>query len=182
MELAEAHKEEERFWRQGSREQWLREGDRNTSYFHNVVKGKKIRSNILMLKDDLGVEYFSEDAKGHLAVEYFKELFMSSNPADLETLFEGFQSRVTPAMNEAMTKEITDEEIKDAAFLVKGSSAPGEDGITRVFYKNYWHIVGAQIIEEVRSFFLTSILPAGWNHTQLCLLPKITKPESMKDM
>ena len=59
MELAEAHKEDERFWRQRSREQWLREGDRNTSYFHNVVKGKKIRNNILMLKDDLGVEHFS---------------------------------------------------------------------------------------------------------------------------
>ena len=62
---------------------------------------------------------------------------MSSNPTDLETLFEGFQSRVTPAMNEALTKEITDEKIKAAAFSVKGSSAPGEDGITGVFYKNY---------------------------------------------
>lgn len=182
MELAEAHKEEEKFWRQRSREQWLREGDRNTSYFHNVVKGKKIRNNILMLKDELGVEHFSEGAKGHLAVEYFKELFMSSNPADLESLFEGFQSRVTSAMNEELTKEITDEEIKAAAFSVKGSSAPGEDGIIGVFYKNYWHIVGPQVVEEVRSFFSSSTLPAGWNHTQICLLPKITKPESMKDM
>lgn len=182
MELAEAHREEEKFWRQRSREQWLREGDRNTSYFHNVVKGKKIRNNILMLKDELGVEHFSEGAKGHLAVEYFKELFMSSNPADLESLFEGFQSRVTSAMNEELTKEITDEEIKAAAFSVKGSSAPGEDGIIGVFYKNYWHIVGPQVVEEVRSFFSSSTLPAGWNHTQICLLPKITKPESMKDM
>ena len=95
MELAEAHREEERFWRQRSREQWLREGDLNTSYFHNVVKGKKIMNNILMLRDELGVEHFSEGAKGHLAVEYFKELFMNSNPVDLESLFEGFQSRVT---------------------------------------------------------------------------------------
>lgn len=182
LELAVAHKEEEKFWRQRSREQWLREGDQNTSYFHNIVKGKKIRNNILMLKDEMGVEHFSEGAKGHLAVEYFRDLFMSSNPVDLESLFEGFQSRVTPAMNESLIKEISHDEIKAAAFAVKGSSASGEDGITGVFYKTYWHIVGPKVIEEVRSFFQTSTLPAGWNHTQLCLLPKITKPESMKDM
>ncbi|KAF2541639.1 hypothetical protein F2Q68_00029963 [Brassica cretica] len=29
-------------------------------------------------------------AKGNIAVEYFIELFMSSNPVDLESLFEGF--------------------------------------------------------------------------------------------
>lgn len=182
FELAEAYKEEERYWRQRSREQWLREGDKNTSYFHNVVKGKKIRNNILMLKDERGVEHFSEGAKGHLAVEYFRDLFMSTNPSDLETLFEGFQRRVTPEMNETLLKEITDEEIRLAAFSVKGSSAPGEDGLTGVFYRNYWQIVGPQVTEEVRSFFRTSSLPAGWNHTQLCLLPKITKPETMKDM
>ena len=135
-----------------------------------------------MLKDERGNEYFAEGAKGHLAVEYFRELFMSSNPSDLETLFDGFQSRVTPALNEALLREITDEEIRAAAFSVKGSSAPGEDGLTGVFYRNYWHIVGPKVIEEVHSFFQTSVLPAGWNHTQLCLLPKITKPETMKYM
>lgn len=31
-------------------------------------------------------------------------------------------------------------------------------------------------------FFQTSILPAGWNHTQLSLLPKIEKPTRMTDM
>lgn len=59
-------------------------------------------------------------------------------------------------MNEALLKEITDAEIKAAASSVKGSSAPGEDGLTGVFYRNYWHIVGLKVTEEVRSFFCTS--------------------------
>lgn len=45
--LALAHKEEERYWWQKSREQWLKEGDKNTSYLHNVVKGKKVRNRVL---------------------------------------------------------------------------------------------------------------------------------------
>lgn len=32
------------------------------------------------------------------------------------------------------------------------------------------------------NFFSSAILPAGWNHTQLCLLPKVVNPCLMTDM
>ena len=126
-------------------------------------------------------EHFSEGAKRHLAVEYFRDLFSSSNPFDLETLFQGFESRVTAAMNSRITAPILDREIRDAAFCVKGSSALGEDGLTGIFYQKFWHIIGPSISEEIRNFFQTAIVPEGWNHTQLSLLPKVSKPERMKD-
>lgn len=88
-ELAKAFREEERFWRQKCREEWLKEGDRNTRYFHNVVKGRKVKNKVLMLLDELGRENFSEGSKSNIAVEYFRELFLSTNPFDLESLFEG---------------------------------------------------------------------------------------------
>lgn len=109
-----------------------------------------------MLKNDAGIEHFSEGAKGDIAVEYFRDLFMSSNPYDLESLFEGFQARVSPQMNLLLTAPVSVEEIKPAAFAVKSSSAPGEDGLTGVFYQQYWHIVGPSIVAEVQSFFCTS--------------------------
>ncbi|CAA7036116.1 unnamed protein product [Microthlaspi erraticum] len=157
FDLAEAYKQEEIFWRQRSREQWLKAGDRNTKYFHNCVKGKKIQNRILMLKDDAGSENFSEGAKGNIAVEYFRELFMSSNPYDLDSLFEGFQGRVSQEMNAILTASISVEEIKQAAF-------------------------GPSVIAEVQGFFNTAILPPGWNHTQICLIPKIPNPTLMKNM
>lgn len=80
QELAAAYKEEELFWRQKCREEWLRSGDRNTKFFHNCVKGKRHQNRILMLLDDMGQEHFSEGAKAELAIKYFRELFMSSNP------------------------------------------------------------------------------------------------------
>lgn len=95
-----------------------------------------------MLKDELGAELFSEGAKGNLAVEYFRDLFMSTNPHDLESLFEGLESRVSAEMNENLTRPVSPEEIKLAAFSIKGSSAPGEDGLTGAFYQKFWHIVG----------------------------------------
>lgn len=110
-EISEAYRQEEIYWRQRSREEWLREGDLNTSYFHNCVKGKKLRDRVLMLLDEFGTEHFSEGAKGHIAVEYFRELFMSLNPHDLETLFEGFEECVSPEMNDELTRPISNDEI-----------------------------------------------------------------------
>lgn len=107
---------------------------------------------------------------------------MSLNPVDLESLFEGFQSRVTEEMNNDLDKQFTDDKIRKAAFSVKRSSTPGEDGLTGAFYQHHWSIVGATVIEEVRSFFRMSSVPPGWNHTQICLLPKTTTADSMKDI
>lgn len=182
QELAEALREEELFWRQKCREEWLKAGDRNTKFFYNYVKGRRMQNRILMLLDKLGNEHFSEGAKGHIAVEFFRDLFTSSNPFDLESLFSGFRSRVTQSMNEHLTKLVTAEEIRNAAFSVKGSSAPREDGLTGIFYQKFWHIVGPSLIYEINEFFRTSIIPDGWNHTQLSLLLKIDNPTRVQDM
>lgn len=101
-----------------------------------------------MLKNDFGEELFSEGAKEDLPAEYFRELFMSTNPYEMEALFDGFESRVTPAMNEKLTRPVTLEEIKQAAFHIKASSAPGEDGLTGAFYQKFWHIVGPSITRD----------------------------------
>ena len=85
-------------------------------------------------------------------------------------------------MNDMLCKEVSAEEIRRAAFTVRGSSAPGEDGLTGTFYQKYWHIVGSQLITEIKGFFQSSVLPPGWNHVQLSLLPKIANPTQMSGM
>lgn len=181
-ELAEALREEELFWRQKCREEWLRAGDRNTKYFHNCVKVRRIQNRILMLLDELGRENFSEGAKGNIAVNFYRDLFTSSNPHDLESIFRGFRPKVTESMNTHLTRLVSDSEIKQAAFSVKGSSAPGEDGLTGLFYQKFWHIVGPSLTQEIKEFFRSAIIPNGWNHTQLSLLPKIANPTKVQDM
>ena len=64
-------------------------------------------------------------------------------------------------MNNVLTKPVSDEEIRLAVFGIKGSSAPGEDGLTGLFYQKFWHIVGSELSAEVHKFFLTAVLPSG---------------------
>ena len=182
QELSVSLLEEEKFWRQQSIVEWLKEGDRNTAFFHNTVRGRRLKNKVLMLRDVFGQENYSEGSKGNIAVEFYRDLFMSSNPMDMEPLFVGFPVKVTETMNEKLTRPVTPEDIRRAAFGVKGDSAPGEDGLTGHFYQRYWHIVGPKFVQAVQGFFLTAIMPDGWNHTQLSLLPKVPNPSAMTDM
>jgi hypothetical protein len=45
---------EEVMWMQRSRISWLREGDKNTSFFHNKASGRARKNKILKLKKEDG--------------------------------------------------------------------------------------------------------------------------------
>lgn len=95
----------------------------------------------------------SEAAKREVASAYFQNLFKSSNPRCFDNWFEGFPPKFTEGINEKLIRLITKEEIKDAIFSIKPSSAPGPDGMSALFFQHYWDIVGVKLIAEVQIFF-----------------------------
>lgn len=86
-ELTEAYREEEDFWRQKSRENWLQKGDLNTKCFHASVKANRGKKRLDALLDVNGNLQKSEASKGEVAVAYFSNLFLSSNPSNFEEVF-----------------------------------------------------------------------------------------------
>lgn len=115
-------------------------------------------------------------------MDYFIKLFTSSslgNPADL---FSNFSPRVSYAINESLISEVTKEEIKLAVFSIKSHSVPGADGITGVFYQQYWDVVETMVTAEILRFFKEGWFPSEWNFSQLCLIPKKTSSLLISDL
>jgi hypothetical protein len=50
-ELMLLYENEEAFWSQRSREQWLLKGDNNTEFFHRCANGQKRKRSILSLQN-----------------------------------------------------------------------------------------------------------------------------------
>lgn len=86
-----ANREEESYWKQKSKQKWLKEGDENTKYFHAMVKAERTRNDQEILLDENGLVQRLEASKGEVASEYFSKLFTSTNPDDFEQIFTSFR-------------------------------------------------------------------------------------------
>lgn len=182
MELVNAYREEDQYWKQRCKERWATKGDLNTKFYHASVKSNRARKKIIKLKDESGQDQFEEDAKGEVAKNYFSNLFKSTNSRDFSELFNGFNKRVTSHMNESLSREVSSGHVKEAVFSINAGSAPGPDGMTGLFFQKYWEIVGHHVTKEVKEFFSTGVFPTDWNLTHLFLLQKIEDPVLMSDL
>lgn len=181
-ELIIAYKEEEMHWRQKSRDKWLYRGDMNSKFFHHSVKDRRAKNQLTKLKNKHGVEQRSDAAKAEVAIDYFTDLFKSSNPISYVPVFQSMEAKVTDSMNSALLSEVTKEEVREAIFSIKPESAPGPDGMSGLFFQKYWSIIGEDVTKEIIRVFETGELPVEWNYTYLCLIPKVPDPENMTDI
>ena len=179
--LCEAYREEELFWKQKSRTIWLREGDRNTKFFHAKIKQRRARNRITKLMDSLGNWVESEEGIEALASEYFANLFATSNPSDCEEAFRFTTAKVTQEMNMRLIREPSEVEIKEAVFAIHPEKAQGPDGMTSLFYQRFWKLIGPDIVRMVKNFFSSGELDEQLNQTNICLIQKTERPKSMKE-
>ncbi|XP_048608961.1 uncharacterized protein LOC125584486 [Brassica napus] len=178
-ELSDALKAEEMFWKQKSRVFWLREGDRNTKYFHALTKQRRARNKITQLLDAHGNVVEDEEGLVAIATSYFRQIFESSNPEDIEEALAQVPTTITGEMNENLTSPVSEWEVKLALFAMHPEKAPGPDGMTALFYQKFWDIVKEELTLMVNKFLFEGAVVSGLNDTNICLIPKTTKPNDM---
>lgn len=113
----------------------------------------------MKLQDVNGIFQRSEASKGQIAINYFSNLFKSSNSVDYFDLLKDCPVRVSSSMNLLLTRKVTSEEVREAVFSIKPDSALGADGMSGFFFQKYWDIVGDQLTKEVLCFFETCVMP-----------------------
>lgn len=152
FELLKAYREEETYWHQKSRIQWLKEGDRNTRFFHASTKNRIARNRLTTIQGQDGIDIHGNAAIAAEAERYFSTLFTSGGVTDLSKVLSNIQTVVTDQINADLTRDITTEEIRKALFSIGATKTPGPDGFTAAFYQHFWDTVGSAIVTEVKLF------------------------------
>ncbi|XP_048615720.1 uncharacterized protein LOC106350744 [Brassica napus] len=178
-ELSHALKAEEMFWKQKSRVFWLREGDRNTKFFHALTKQRRARNKITQLLDENGNIIEDEEGLVAIATSYFRQIFESSIPEEIAEALAQVPTTITGAMNDDLTAPVSEWEVKLALFAMHPEKAPGPDGMTALFYQKFWDIVKEDLTLMVNKFLFEGTMANGLNDTNICLIPKISKPNAM---
>ncbi|OMO58928.1 reverse transcriptase [Corchorus capsularis] len=159
-EFEDLSAQEETLWRQRSKALWLRDGDKNTRFFHNVASFRHRRNEISGLQDSLGI--------------LDRRVSLDMN-ASLNAMF-------TPLdMNASLDAMFTPDEVKKAVFQMQGDTAPGPDGMSPLCFQNCWNIIEDDLCKMVLAFLNDGHPLPEINHTNIALVPKVSSLKTAKD-
>ena len=142
MEKEEARKEarelykkwallEEVSWRQKSREIWLKEGDRNTKFFHKMANAHRRRNQLNRIKVNGRCLTEESEIKEEIG-RNFQELL--TNPGDWKPSIDGLIfERLEVWDVERLEKPFSKEEVFEALEDCCGEKAPGPNGFSMPF-------------------------------------------------
>ncbi|KAL2935618.1 hypothetical protein RDABS01_018736 [Bienertia sinuspersici] len=178
-ELDELHRLEETYWHARSRANELRDGDKNTSYFHHKASQRRRRNRIVKLEDEQGVVHDREEGMSMIINNYFTNLFTSSWPMGEEEALAGLSCLVSEEMNNSLLVEPTEVEIKEALFQMHPNKAPGPDGMHALFYQKCWNIVKGDVVKFIGDWWHGRANIQEVNKTCIVLVPKCQQPQRM---
>ncbi|KAL0451733.1 UNVERIFIED_CONTAM: Retrovirus-related Pol polyprotein from type-1 retrotransposable element R2 [Sesamum latifolium] len=168
------------FWKQRGKVHWLREGDRNTSFFHNQANFKRRTNLIQRIQNEEGRWLDKEeDIQDHIET-YFGNIFPTRNPSEeFERGTEAILVRIYHDMMQELSKPYTVEEISHALSQMAPLKSPEPDGMPLYFFQKYWHVVQEDVIFSTLQFLNHLILPPELNHTHIAVIPKCKNPKTL---
>uniref|UniRef100_A0A2N9HYC0 Protein kinase domain-containing protein n=1 Tax=Fagus sylvatica TaxID=28930 RepID=A0A2N9HYC0_FAGSY len=130
---------EEIKWRQTSRATWLREGDKNTKFFHRVANSNRRFNSIEHLVVD-GAVTTDQSEIGKGLVNFYQGLF--SDDAVRRPLLDGVAfSAIDESDRDMLDRSFTEDEVWGVVRNMAGDKAPGPDGFSLAFFQSCWDII-----------------------------------------
>lgn len=175
--------QEETHWKQRSRVNWLKEGDRTTRFFHASASSRRRTNFIKGLLDDNGIWHTETQSLVDITKHYFGNLFYFSYPSaeSIGAVPEVTDSVVDNQMNEALCAPFSEKEIHRAVFQMHSSKSWGTDGFTTFLYQKLLPVIGNDITAGVLAILNDQQDPSDWNATLITLILKVKEPLNLED-
>ena len=165
-------------WQQ-SRNQWLREGDANTKYFHSILSTCRRHNAICsILVDGVRIEWVHPVR--HAVFTHFSHHFKSQ--AEVRPSVSNLRFR-TLSVEEggSLTKPFSVDEVKEAIWDCDSFKSPGPNGVNFGFIKDFWLDLKDDVMRFVSEFHRNGKLVKGVNSTFIILIPEVDNPQRLND-
>jgi hypothetical protein len=164
---------------QRSRSKWLKEGDANSRFFYNCIKGQSRRNNVMALRSQNGWVERPMQIREEV-VSYFRSHF--DNEEWHRPTLDGLEF---PTISQDRVVELTAnfslEEITSVVRDCDGSKSPEPDGFNFAFIKEFWDLMKYEIGVMFDQFHGNACLPKGIMSYFLTLIPKVHSPQALGD-
>jgi hypothetical protein len=136
---------------------------------------RRRKNAIDFLKNDNNEWLSDRNDIGDCFVQFFQNLFSSSNPQFLDDLDNLISPVISDENNMLLCAIPSADEIKQTLFSLGSNKSPGPDGMSTLFYKHYWEIISQDLIEAISSFFTRGHILTEINRIFITLIPKSDK-------
>jgi hypothetical protein len=161
---------EEISWRQKSRALWLREGNKNTKFFHRLANSNRRYNSISSLSID-GVMTTDSDAISECITNFYSHLF-EEEECD-RPLLDGLDFSMIPEKDALWLEHpFGEEEVTDVVSGFNGDKAPGSDGFSMGFFQCCWDILWPDVMAILNYFHGLCSFEKSLNATFVSLIPK----------
>eukprot|EP00253_Pinus_taeda_P014530 PITA_14530 len=126
-----------------------------------------------------GNRYSTQESIKEAATIHFCKLLMEDKGVeDYSSMLQYMPKGVTQEMNNNLTKEVEEEEIKAAIWSLHLDKAPGPDIFPICFYREYWSMIKKDLLKLIRWVMKKGKMGGFTNSTYLALIPKENRPSS----
>lgn len=169
----------ESYWAQNSRARWLKEGDKNTKFFHTLATMRKRKNSIESIPVGNTISDDPLIIKEE-AVKFFQKIFKEDHHQ--RPTFQGLNfSTLTDFQGNQLTEKFSPEEIDAAVASCDGSKSSGPDGLNFNFVKSSWDVIKSDVYKIVMEFWESGRIPRGCNTSFIALIPKNDNPSGFKE-
>ena len=127
--------EQELYWKQRSRVQWLKEGDLNTTFFHKIANGRR-RSNSISSLLINGTHTDSPEVIRRSFEQFFSSLF---NKPKCPLVNINWDHLLPWKITNSSVLELlfTEDEVSKCVFSLPGEKSPRPDGFPLWFFQHF---------------------------------------------
>eukprot|EP00253_Pinus_taeda_P017843 PITA_17843 len=174
-QLEERRKQEEIYWRQKSRIRWLKEGERNTKFFHRTTVQRRMHNQIPFILNQEGTKVEEHEQIEKVLLNHFKQVHQEplvDRLRAIRKITSNIPKLINEQHNDILMKPIQAREFDEAMTQLKEGKAPGPDGFTTTFFHTFWDMIREEVwlvVEESRA--MCWMLPS-LNSTFITLIPK----------
>ena len=136
-----------------ARVDYYEQGEKNNSYFLNLIKTNQQKTTIRKLKNE-NVEVETQAEIMKMLKDFYMNLFSKKidkyDPSWIEELkSQNLIPQLDARDKEMLEKEITIEELSKTLKTFGNNKAPGNDGLTYEFYKRFWPKIGPFLLKSL---------------------------------
>ena len=168
---------EAKIWAQRSKVLWLKDGDRNTKFFHSRASQRRHRNYIRKIHDNSGRLCTRPSQVIDIITNFYQDLFTTDGPSCFDEVVDTIPHVVSPEMNATLSADFTINEGEVAMRQMAPLKAPEPDGMPPLFYQNYWSLIGSDVSISILHYLNTGVLPPSLGHSFITLIPKVKNLE-----